>query len=113
MSHLEGVDNQLFLCPEILSRGLNTAPIDIIETKAKQKSKKILTPSPRTGGPRFQKLHYRSNLKRASNDLQFDVHLVHRVLRPMVKNQRNRTNHSVVMALFWYFLVHFPKNDQK
>ena len=37
--------------------------------------------------PRFQKLHYRSNLKSASNDLQFDVHLIHRILRLMVKKQ--------------------------
>ena len=46
-----------------------------------------------TGGLRFQELNYTiiywSNLKSASNDLQFDVHLVHRITRPMVKQVRN------------------------
>ena len=58
----------------MLATGLNTAPIYIIEEKSKQIKTNI-----------EQKLHYMSNLKNASKDLQFDVDLVNRILRPMMK----------------------------
>ena len=53
---------------------------------------------------------YRSNLKSALNDFQFNAHLDHGILRPMVKKSAQSDRRFKSYGSFW---GHFPKSGQK
>ena len=58
---------------------------------------------------RYKKLHHKSNLKSASNYLNFSIHLVNRILRPMVKKSAKLDQLFRSYGAFLVCLGHFPK----
>ena len=63
--------------------------------------------TPPTRGLKIAFLHYKSFLKNASNGLKFGIDLVHRLIRPMVKELAKSDSRFNSYDIFSAFLSHF------
>ena len=69
--------------------------------------------APQPHNSKWSILHYRSNLRRASNDLKFSINIVQRIIRPMVKKSTQLNHRFKSYKGFSVFLGRFPEKGPK